>query len=259
MTAGETIEKLTERGKQLDKVEQENEEIKRNAEFIEAKNAEKERKIGSLAYKYKALEKKYNALEYENHRIKWQADIDKSKFDTKLEAYKGVIKCAYGFSGFVSCFYIIASPIVRRHFTELIMWIYTAIKKLFSFTKTVYFCICGIITDKLGKSGTTSYIITAVIFIGIMTLILALISLLSRHIHRILKNILESYNIYDREEIMRAKNLSALAVLMNICVFVYSRIDIRINIFIVWGVLALAITAAINWQEIDRGLYVSQF
>ena len=104
-----------------------------------------------------------------------------------------------------------------------------------------------------------SFIIAAVIFIGMMTLILALISLLSRHIHRILKNILESYNIYDREEVMRAKNLSALAVLMNICVYVYSRIDIRINIFIVWGILALAVTAAINWQEIDRGLYVSQF
>ena len=259
MTAGKTIEKLTERGKQLDAVEQENEEIKRNAEFIEAKNAEKERKIGSLEYKYDALKQKCHDLEYENHRIKWQANIDKSIFDTKLGAYKDVIKFAYGFSGFISCFYIIDSPLVRRHFIDLMMLVYKAAKKILYAIKDLYFATCGELSAKTELNETLIYFIATLIFVLILAVISAILGFILKDIRRKLKNIIDSYNIFNREEIMKARTLVGLTVLMNICVFVYSRINISVNIFIVWGVLALAITAAINWQEIDRGLYVSQF
>ncbi len=239
-------------------MEQENEEIKRNAEFIEAKNAEKERKIGSLEYKYDALKQKCHDLEYENHRIKWQANIDKSIFDTKLGAYKDVIKFAYGFSGFISCFYIIDSPLVRRHFIDLIMLVYAVAKKLLYVIKALYFTICGEFSAKTELNETMIYFIVTFIFALVLAVISAILGFILKDISRKLKNIIDSYNIYNREEIMKARTLVGLAVLMNICVFVYSRINIGINIFIVWGILALVVTAAINNKEIDRGLYISR-
>lgn len=233
--------------------------IQKKAEYIEAMNDEKERKIQSLEHQYNALKKKYNDLKYENHNIHLQMNLNKSRYNTKLGAYKSVIKCAYGFSGYISCFYIIDNPLVRKHFIDLMVFLFSIIKSCIHGIKAFYLMIFGLILSKSNFCNIIVHFISVMFFILITAIITVIILVLFKRLKHNIKNILESYNIYNQEEVMLTKTLIALVILMDICVFVYSRINIKLNIFIVWCILAIAVTAIINAKEIERGLYISKY